>query len=187
MPFCYHHHHQHPPIYSISHQLVSYALLYSYFAYFTFETRPLPARFIANNRDIRAHERCPPLSLPFKPLPSSETLRNLPTSQHICNGQNLAPHIEAPIRQRRHRKSLLPQIRALVLLESRQKHPDRAVPDWEHLVVTPAGVKPAADFVLISVHENATSEPRPDLLHNITFAIREGTNLATEGRFVPLY
>jgi hypothetical protein len=65
-------------------------------------------------------------------------------------------------------------------LESRQKHPDRTLPEWEHLVVAPAGVKHAADFVLISVHENAASAPHPDLLHNLTFAIREGTNLAAD-------
>ncbi|KAJ7862813.1 hypothetical protein B0H14DRAFT_3610853 [Mycena olivaceomarginata] len=50
----------------------------------------------------------------------------------------------------------------------------------QHLVVALAGVKHAADLVLISVHENAASEPRPDLLHHLTFAIREGTNLAAD-------
>ncbi|KAK6968924.1 hypothetical protein R3P38DRAFT_3508508 [Favolaschia claudopus] len=75
-----------------------------------------------------------------------------------------------------HFKTLFPQI----LLDSRQKNPDRALPEWEHLSVTPANVKHAADFVLVAVHENVAPEPRPDLLHNLILAIRDGTNLTVD-------
>ncbi|KAJ7880390.1 hypothetical protein B0H14DRAFT_3434637 [Mycena olivaceomarginata] len=106
------------------------------FAYLTFETRPLPA----------PHERCPPLS-----LPSSETLPlNLPEPP------NLPTHLQRPefssAYRGSHSTTSAPQVP--IPTDTPGIPPEASGSRrtrLEHLVVTPAGVKHAADFMLISV------------------------------------